>query len=71
MVLARYFVDKMLYRAKVEDVIDYDLFSGRYIDYGNAEDCLSKADIYSWDPILEIIPPEAVSCCFFLPHSED
>ena len=65
MVLARFSVDKEVYRAKVEDVIEEELFSVRYIDYGNSEDCLTKADIYSWDKLLELIPPQAVSCGFY------
>ena len=35
LVLARYSVDNALYRAKVEDIIDEQVFSVRYIDYGN------------------------------------
>ena len=66
--LARYSVDNALYRAKVEDIIDEELFSVRYIDYGNSEDCLPKSNIYSWDNILEHVPPQAVSCCFYKPE---
>ena len=58
LVLARYSVDNVLYRAKVEDIIDEEFFSVRYIDYGNSEDCLAKSNIYSWDNILE-----HVQCC--------
>ena len=64
MVLARYSVDKAVYRAKVEEVIEGELFSVRYIDYGNMDDTLTKDDIYPWDEMLEIIPPQAVPCCF-------
>ena len=46
MVLARYSVDKAVYRAKVEEVIEGELFSVRYIDYGNRDDTLTKADVY-------------------------
>ena len=65
MVLARYSVDKAVYRAKVEEVIEGELFSVRYIDYGNRDDTLTKDDIYPWDEMLEIIPPQAVPCCFY------
>merc|ERR1719347_2297435 len=65
LVLARYSVDNALYRAKVEDIIDEEVFSVRYIDYGNSEDCLSKSEIYKWDKMLELVPPQAVSCCFY------
>ena len=64
-VLARYSVDNALYRARVEDIIDEEVFSVRYIDYGNSEDCLSKSEIYTWDRMLEVVPPQAVSCCFY------
>ena len=39
-------------------------YSVRYIDYGTRGDNLTTDDIYSWDPALEIIPPQAVLCCF-------
>ena len=66
LVLARYSVDKAVYRAKVEEVIEGELFSVRYIDYyGNRDDALTKADIYPWDQMLESIPPQAVPCFFF------
>ena len=49
----------------MEEVIEGELFSVRYIDYGNRDDTLTKDDIYPWDEMLEIIPPQAVPCCFY------
>ena len=37
----------------------------RYIDYGNKSDYLSRGDIYTWDTLLEKIPPQAVACSFY------
>ena len=37
----------------------------RYIDYGNKSDYLSRVDIYTWDTLLEKIPPQAVACSFY------
>ena len=39
--------------------------SVRYIDYGNRGERLTHADIYTWDSLLEKIPPQAVSCTLF------
>ena len=39
--------------------------SVRYIDYGNMSDCLTRGDLYTWDTMLERIPPQAVSCSFY------
>ena len=39
--------------------------SVRYIDYGNRGESLTHADIYTWDSLLEKIPPQAVSCTLF------
>ena len=39
--------------------------SVRYIDYGNRSDCLAHGDLYTWDTMLERIPPQAVSCSFY------
>jgi len=63
LVLARYHVDKLLYRARVEKVTE-GLFSVRYIDYANKGENLPESDIYSWDThtLLNMIPPQAVSC---------
>ena len=64
MVLARYHVDKALYRARVEEMKD-GMMSVRYIDYGNKGEDLSSCDVYTWDPLLDMIPPQAVSCALF------
>ena len=64
MVLARYHVDKAVYRARVEDVED-DMISVRFIDYGNKGDNLASSDVYSWDTLLDKIPPQAVACTLF------
>ena len=37
----------------------------RYIDYGNRSDCLTRVDLYTYDTMLERIPPQAVSCSFY------
>ena len=37
----------------------------KYIDYGNRSDCLTCGDLYTWDTMLERIPPQAVSCSFY------
>merc|ERR1719186_369201 len=41
------------------------LVSVRYIDYGNRDDNLPPTELYTWDTMLENIPPQAVPCCFF------
>ena len=64
LVLARYTVDDKVYRAKIEEVFDDGVYSVRYIDYGTRGDNLTAFDIYPWVPALEIIPPQAVLCCF-------
>ena len=64
LVLARYTVDDKVYRAKIEEVFDNGVYSVRYIDYGTRGDNLTVFDIYPWVPALEIIPPQAVLCCF-------
>ena len=64
LVLARYTVDDKVYRAKIEEVFVDGVYSVRYIDYGTRGDNLTAFDIYPWVPALEIIPPQAVLCCF-------
>jgi len=61
LVLARYKVDKLVYRAKVEKITE-DVYCVRYIDYGNMGENLPRSDIYSWYTLLDMIPPQAVSC---------
>ena len=34
--------------------------SVRYIDYGNTEEGVLGCNLYSWDPLLEMIPPQAI-----------
>ena len=34
--------------------------SVRYIDFGNEEEDVLRCNLYSWDPLLEAIPPQAV-----------
>ena len=66
-VLARYSEDQEVYRARVEDIIETDeltVYNVKYIDYGNGDECLTKADLYTWDPQYEEIPPQAVLCSF-------
>jgi len=64
LILARYPIDQNLYRARIEDIIEEEFYVVRYIDYGNLGDNLSKHDLYPWEPHLEMIPPQAVQCCF-------
>ena len=64
MVLARYHVDKAVYRARVEELVD-DMVSVRFIDYGNKSENLASSDVYSWDTLMDMIPPQAVTCTLF------
>ena len=52
LVLAKYKVDQAMYRARVEEVVvgkngEGEMFSVRYIDYGNRGESLTHADIYT------------------------
>ena len=68
LVLARYRVDGQVYRAKVEHTVVEEgkvvLVRVRYIDYGNSSEIQSKDDLYTWDPLLEFVPAQAVLCTF-------
>ena len=68
--LARYSVDKCLYRAKVEEVDKVDgelVVMVRYVDYGNTGEGLSMQDLAPWSPFLGRIPPQVgkMLCYFF------
>ena len=59
--LARYSVDKCLYRAKVDKVDKVDgklVVMVRYVDYGNTGEGLSMQDLAPWSPSLGRIPPQ-------------
>ena len=64
-VIAMYEVDQQLYRAKVEQVnLDSSggkTFQIRFIDYGNVSE-VEAVHLFQWDPIFEIVPPQAVYC---------
>ena len=63
-IIAMYLVDKQLYRAKVEQVKIADgkrSFLVRFIDYGNVSQVEDK-HLYPWDPVFELIPPQAICC---------
>jgi len=66
LILARYSDDGNVYRARVVKVVD-NTVTVRYIDYGNAEEGLLQSSLYTWDPALEVIPAQALLCCFSLP----
>ena len=66
LILARY-SDGNVYRARIVKVVD-NTVTVRYIDYGNAEEGLLQSSLYTWDPALEVIPAQALLCCFSLPH---
>ena len=65
LVLAIFYVDNKLYRAKIEKIGHYENgekhFKVRFIDYGNWSD-VSGNFLYSWEPDLEIIPAQAICC---------
>ena len=44
-------------------ITDEHIFDVRYVDYGNIEVGLPRKDIYPWESMLEVIPPQAISCC--------
>ena len=55
-------MDYQLYRAKIEHIEDdmdgEKTFRVRFIDYGNVSEVGAK-HLHTWDPILDIIPPQA------------
>ena len=60
--MAKYEVDGWFYRAKVEHISeDKKSIHVRYIDYGNCGK-LESSDLLTWDPMLNQIPAQAVSC---------
>ena len=64
LVIAAYTEDGRRYRAKVEEVGEKGeerVFRVRYIDYGNVSQ-VGLGDLFKWDPVLEIIPPQAFCC---------
>ena len=69
LILARYSGDGNVYRARIVKVVD-NTVTVRYIDYGNAEEGLLQSSLYTWDPALEVIPAQALLCCFSLPDEE-
>ena len=66
LILARYSDDGRVYRARIVRVVD-NTVTVRYIDYGNLEEGLPQSSLYTWDSALEVIPAQAVLCCFSLP----
>ena len=67
MVVARFPQDDQIYRAKVTAVrngVDHQTTSYEvlYIDYGNSCQDLSRDDLWSWDPLYEMIQPQAHLC---------
>jgi len=66
-VLARWLQDGGVYRARVESIVEGrdPLYFVRFVDYGNTEEGLTKADLYEWDNNWDIVPPQAVSCNFY------
>ena len=62
MVVARFPEDMQVYRAKVMAVRKSSLFELTYevlyLDYGNTGKDLTQADLFSWDPLYEIIQPQ-------------
>ena len=69
LVLARYRGDSRVYRAKLEEVVRNCslpwVATVRYLDYGNYEDRVLPCDLYPWDPLLDVVPPQAVLCCLY------
>ena len=63
MVLARFPQDDQVYRAKVTGVrkTSYEVL---YIDYGNSCQDLGQDDLWMWDPLYEMIQPQAHLCSF-------
>ena len=62
LLLAR-FRDGQLYRARVENV-DNEEVTVRYLDYGNSSSWLGREELAPWDSLLDLVPPQAVQCCF-------
>ena len=61
LVLAKY-EDGEIYRAKVEQMSDDEKsVRVRYIDYGNCG-LLESSDLFTWEPMLNLLPAQAVSC---------
>ena len=62
--MARYDVDKIIYRASVENIAEVNnkhLVKVRFIDYGNTAE-VGRLHLYHWEANLEVIPPQAVCC---------
>ena len=67
--VARFPVDNQVYRAKVTAVRkgpDHQTtrFNVLFIDYGNSCQDLSQDDLWMWDPLYEMIQPQAHLCSF-------
>ena len=73
--IARYPLDRKVYRAKVLAVRNSEsqtYYSVLYLDYGNICVSATQEDLYDWDPLLELIQPQAHLCSFLeLPAVED
>merc|ERR1719209_1918946 len=70
LILARYSVDGRVYRARIVKGAD-NTVTVRYIDYGNSEEGLLQSSLYAWDSALEVIPAQALLCCFSLPDGAE
>ena len=57
------FRDGQVYRAMVENVDEGEVIV-RYLDYGNSSSWLGQAELAPWDSLLDLVPPQAVQCCF-------
>ena len=66
LVLARFPQDDQVYRAKVTGVrkTSYEVL---YIDYGNSCQDLGQDDLWLWEPLYEMIQPQAHLCSFNFP----
>ena len=65
LVVASFPEDGEVYRAKVTAVrqrgLSGHVYEVLYLDYGNTGRDLTQADLFSWDPLYEMIQPQAGS----------
>ena len=65
LVIAVFAKDSRRYRAKVEKIVTHNegkkSFKVRYIDYGNSDE-VEASQLYTWEPLLEVVPAQAICC---------
>ena len=61
MLVKRIYSGEITMQVTINSELTSFTLSVRYIDYGNRSDCLTCGDLYTWDTMLERIPPQAVA----------